>query len=389
MSKIDSRIHLVDSLRGYALMGLFLVHMVEYFELYWYKYFPDPINDVVFAIFGGKAYAIFAFLFGLSFFLMMQRNADRGTDFRSRFVWRLVLLYLIGFFHTLIYGGDILQILAICGFILVPLWNANTKIILALSVVLLLQTPAFGFLYYLNTHPNVDYAKPFFNVFQKSVYDAYANGSFLDVMRENIWNGVKVKWSFSFEYGRLANIIGLGLLGFLAGRVGFFTDRERFQKAYVGGLVLSVVGAIAFFYAKPLLLMVPHTEQAKSILVRTSTNYFNLMLTFFSILAFVLLYGVKPFGSVLKHLAPAGRMTLTLYVLQSCIFVPFFYGFGFNAYASISQAAALSLGVVVWILTLVAARWWFANFRMGPLEWVWRAGTYLSTDVKFRGAAKD
>jgi uncharacterized protein len=387
--KIDSRITLIDALRGYALMGLFLIHMVEYYELYWYRWFSDPINTIVFAIFGGKAYAIFSFLFGFSFYLMMQKHADRGTDFSGRFMWRLLLLYCLGFAHTLIYGGDILQILAVCGFILVPLWRTNTKIILTLAVLLLAQTPALGFIQYLSAHPEFEYKQPIFTAFQKPVYDAYANGSLWDVVRENAWDGMKVKWLFAWEFGRLANIIGLGMLGFLAGRIGFFVEREKFHAYYVAGLVISILMAIVLYYSEPIFTSLPHPVQAGGIIKGMVDNYINLMLTFVSILIFVLAYQFKLGVSVLKHLAPAGRMTLTLYVLQSCIFVPFYYGFGFNAYTFISQAAALMIGLIAWIITLVAARWWFLHFRMGPLEWLWRAGTFMRTDIPFRGAAKE
>ena len=62
-----SRITVVDCLRGFALFGLFIVHMVEYFELFWYAPEWGWVHDTVFFLFGGKAYAIFALLFGLSF----------------------------------------------------------------------------------------------------------------------------------------------------------------------------------------------------------------------------------------------------------------------------------------------------------------------------------
>ena len=51
----------------------------------------------------GKGFGIFSFMFGLSFALQMQR-ADRrlpGTEFRPRFVWRLFILFAIGWLHGL------------------------------------------------------------------------------------------------------------------------------------------------------------------------------------------------------------------------------------------------------------------------------------------------
>jgi uncharacterized protein len=54
------RLELIDSLRGYALMGLFLVHCVELFELHWAHPQPSLAFDLVFALFAGKAFALFA-----------------------------------------------------------------------------------------------------------------------------------------------------------------------------------------------------------------------------------------------------------------------------------------------------------------------------------------
>jgi uncharacterized protein len=69
---IKPRITLFDVLRGYALMGLFLIHMVEYYEVYWRQPTPGWVNTGTFFMFGGKAYAMFALLFGVSFFIIMN-----------------------------------------------------------------------------------------------------------------------------------------------------------------------------------------------------------------------------------------------------------------------------------------------------------------------------
>lgn len=385
--KIETRIVMIDALRGYALMGLFLIHMVEYFELYWYQYQPHLINTVMFSIFGGKAYAIFSLLFGLSFYIILQRQADRGVDFRRRFIWRLTLLFVMGYLHGLIYGGDILQVLAVCGLLLVPLWKANTKLILTLAVLLLAQTPALAFIAYIANNPDFSYQQPLFIALQKPVFEAYAHGTLWQVLSANAWGGQAAKWVFAWESGRLANIVGLSLIGFLAGRLAFFTQRERYQKFYLPGFILSLLLAIAFHYAQALVEQIPHPVQTTGLLRGMITNYKNLMLTFVSILGFVLLYGYSVPQKILAHLAPAGRMSLTLYIGQSLVFVPFFYGFGAAAYSYIGQVYSLLLGILAWLIILILARFWFAHFRMGPLEWCWRAATYLRTDVPFKGAA--
>ena len=41
----------------------------------------------------GRFINIFAFLFGMSFFIQMDRAARKGVDFRQRFIWRMVILF--------------------------------------------------------------------------------------------------------------------------------------------------------------------------------------------------------------------------------------------------------------------------------------------------------
>ena len=57
-------------------------------------------NDAVFwfvqNVLMGRFIKIFAFLFGMSFFIQMDRAAKKGIDFRGRFLWRRVILAAIG-----------------------------------------------------------------------------------------------------------------------------------------------------------------------------------------------------------------------------------------------------------------------------------------------------
>ena len=128
----SARLEMVDALRGYALMGLFLVHMEEYFELYWSNPSPHLTTTITFGLFMGKTFSLLALCFGFSFFIMMDRAAKRGEPFAGRFAWRLILLLLIGFVHGLVYRGDIIVVLALSGFILIPFDQVRDNRILAI-----------------------------------------------------------------------------------------------------------------------------------------------------------------------------------------------------------------------------------------------------------------
>ena len=381
----SDRIILIDALRGYALMGLFLVHMVEYFELYWYS--PptktDPVTTWVFGLFGGKAYAMFALLFGVSFYIILKRNADRGIDFRGRFVWRVSLLFLIGYLHGLIYSGDVLQVLSIAGLLLVPLWFAPNWVLLLISVTLLLQSTTYGFVVWMGMH-DVPYVKPFFMELQKPVYEYYAHGTLPQVLMANAVGGTLGKWSYMLESGRFANIVGLAFLGFWLGKIGLFTNLKRYGKSYPALLVCALLLAIGCLYSDHAFNAIPHPEKMDDTWTGILEMYGNTLFAFVSILTLVILYRYQPVQKVLNFLAAPGRMTLSMYCGQSLMMVPLFYHFGGEGFVWMSQSYALFLGLVLWALQVILANWWIKRFNYGPLEWCWRAATYGTTAIAFR-----
>jgi uncharacterized protein len=70
---------------------------------------------------------------------------------------------------------------------------------------------------------------------------------------------------------------------------------------------------------------------------------------------------------------PIGRMALTCYVSASVVAVAVIALTGLD-----SLGAALALGTGTVAAQSLACRWWLARFRYGPVEWVWRAVTWLS-----------
>lgn len=380
----DNRIHFLDALRGYALMGLFLIHMIEYFELYWRQPAANPelINTILFGIFGGKAYAIFAFLFGISFFIILNNQTKRGVDFRLRFLWRLTILFGMGYLHALVYGGEVLQILALCGLLLIPLWSAPNWLVLVASLFFLLQLPAWGLIAWLN-QSDIDISKPFFSMYQPHVYDVYATGSLWELLAVNSWQGNATKWLFMWESGRLWTICGLSLLGFLLARLAFFSDFKQHQYRFNWGLVIFAILFAIFHFGQEFIAAIPYAEKTARLFFGIFGAYENLTITLFSVCAFLVLYHLGA-DKILRYLAPPGRMTLSIYISQSLIGVFIFYGCGLNAWTYLGQMNSFLIGVVLWMLQIVFAIWWFKHFRYGPLEWLWRSATYTSFNIPFK-----
>ena len=136
-------------------MAIILLHNIEHFNLYnfpeattdFMKALDKGVWDTLFFLFSGKAYAIFALLFGFSFFIQFDNQARKGKDFRLRFFWRLVLLFFIGCFNASFFPGEILVLYSILGIVLIPVCKLSNKVVLAIAVVLMLQPMEWGKFY--------------------------------------------------------------------------------------------------------------------------------------------------------------------------------------------------------------------------------------------------
>ncbi|WP_443749004.1 DUF418 domain-containing protein [Asticcacaulis solisilvae] len=380
----------LDSLRGFALMGLFLVHMPELYELYWAHPAKDPTqllwHNVIFSVFAGKSFALLAMCFGVSFFIIMDRAARRGVDFTGRFIWRLAVLGIMGVLHGLWYRGDVLEVLAVMGVFLLPFYRVKSNtVILTLGVVFLLQpillfqmVSALNGAAWANTAPGY---------WGDKIPDAYLTGhSLIETIRMNWVAGHPFKWLFMYESGRLSQILGLSLIGLVLGRIGFFADPDRFKALRLGGFVvaLAAMGLLLVFKGQ-IAALVPGSKAVFMPRVLADTILSSLAdLSIMFVLAFGFLSLYFSFANrVLNLLAPAGRMTLTLYVLQSIVFVPVFYSYGLGLHATMSQETAVLIGIAAFAVQVVLAHLWFRAFLYGPLEWLWRAATYLTLKVPF------
>ena len=84
--KKSPRIEVVDALRGFAVMAIILVHNLEHFifPVYpdsspgWLNALDQGVFNGIFSLFAGKAYAIFALLFGFTFYIQCENQRRKG-----------------------------------------------------------------------------------------------------------------------------------------------------------------------------------------------------------------------------------------------------------------------------------------------------------------------
>lgn len=380
----DERLELVDVLRGFALMALFLVHMLECYELYWAN--PQPgIADTVFLLFMGKSFSLLALCFGFSFFVLMDRAARRGQDFTARFAWRLAILLVIGFFHSLVYRGDIIQLLAGLGFVLLLAHRVKSnRVLVALAAfcftgpILILQIFA--------ASSGVEWANQPPHFFSDPAMPVYLSGTLGEALRTNLWEGQLPKWWFMLESGRLMQILGLYLVGMVLGRIGFFARTGDYVRARWIAFALAAAVALALHFYRDALTgwfaAQGHGEAAGRWFGLLLGSWFELAgTTLWALVLIALWHG--PLRALVSPFAGVGRLTLTLYIAQSLVFVPIFYGFGLGLYDDWSQATRLWVGIAAIAAQLALAAIWLRRFHYGPVEWGWRVLTYMRRDIPF------
>jgi len=84
-------------------------------------------------------------------------------------------------------------------------------------------------------------------------------------------------------------------------------------------------------------------------------------------------------------LAPYGRMALSNYLMQSLVFALLFHSWGLGLWG-IGRTEQVGIALLLCLLQIGASHWWMARFRYGPLEWAWRALTYLRWPAMRRAA---
>lgn len=383
------RISSIDALRGFSLIGIVLLHCMEHFDLTSYPEYTSElmqkidmwVYDVIRFFVQGKSYAIFSMLFGLSFFIQMDNQADKGIDFSLRFLWRMALLFVLGYVNGLMYMGEFFVVYAVLGCVMVLLWRVPSKILLVLALLLFLQIPEWVSLgkVLVAGAPNErsEMAKYMSSLYVECA-DIFANQGFWDMIKFNLWKGQLAKCLWVVAVARYLQLIGLFIIGLLIGRAGIHRSEESMIKWSRRALPWAL-GIFALFYGASLLLPALGLEgyalrQCRMLL----RNYANLGQMIFYVAGLTLLYyNSRSWRSVLDKLAPVGRMSVTNYMMQSALGVIIFYGFGLNLAMTATFAECAVAGIVICVVQILFSNWWMRRYYYGPVEWLWRTATWM------------
>lgn len=381
-----SRVEFVDALRGYALLGLLMVHSIDGFGTGTARDIPTPWSDAVYFMFESKAFTIFALLFGFGFATIMANQRARGVDFTRRFAWRLTLLFIVGSLHGLLYFGDILQVLALLGLLLLPLDKIRSNLaLLVVAGLCFLQLPLFAQWLAAEGGSALAGQQPYF--MSATFFEIYKTGSLADVVAANAISGLQFKWSVNWSFGRVSEIAGLFALGMVLQRTNSFARiSERRALAVAVAVLAGLVMAFLHFVVEPYVAADPWAEPfliGEFTAFAVLGQWFSLASVAAQIALLALLWN-SPAHKLVELFKLPGRMTLTLYVAHSVIAIPILFGFGLGMWESWSTRDLFFAGLVFYAAQIIFAHWWYARFRYGPLEWTWRAATLTDWNVPMR-----
>lgn len=244
----NSRIEVADALRGLAVAGIILYHSVEHFNLGYADVVTHTLPcdgtmfNVLTVLFSGKMYGIFALLFGLSFFIMRDNQAQKGKDFSARFFWRMVLLLGFGILNLVFYNGDILTFYALLGLLMIPAGYLSTPVLWAVTIFLLAQP--------IEIYSLLSGWKPDLSAlggYYQKMGPALEEGSFWEAAAASLRYGFRCSWLWFLAHGRITQTVVLLWYGFAGFRRSLTHICFFGRMSLTNYLLSSLIGSFLFY----------------------------------------------------------------------------------------------------------------------------------------------
>lgn len=384
-TSLDNRIEVLDIMRGFALLGIFIANMLLFHSPYMYvdpyTWFTSGSDIAAFRwidIFvQGSFYPIFAFLFGYGMNMQYEKALKNNQKFAPMMVRRLTILLCFGLLHALlIWSGDVLFTYATMGFLLILLLRISAKRLGVFALVLYI-VPV-GLLFWMTswivkTDPNA-LIEDFSDIGKiNSTITTFANGSFGDIFLARL-----IEW---LTYGLGSTLLGIFIVlpiimfGAAMSKVKVI---ERAAELKSKLLIVTLIVLPLGIWIKAL----PHLGEPAYDLVQLQDTFGGVLLATGYVGLFLLCSTSSRFRKVLSPIGKVGRMSLTTYITQSIVATLIFYSYGFGLYGKMDVMTGTWIAVGVFVIQVFVAQIWLSKFRMGPLEALWRIGTYGNISTK-------
>jgi uncharacterized membrane protein YeiB len=187
---------------------------------------------------------------------------------------------------------------------------------------------------------------------------------------------------------KIAMPFPLILLGLAAGQYRLFEEMEKKRKKIlIFTIVMFGISLAGWFYQwqyAPDAYLPPAdlTDEQLAVHIEKITTFpligmqISPFVSAFYIGTLVILLQYPLFQMLLSPLREYGRMALTNYLGQTALIL--LIGHAFNLMANINLISSLWICIGIYIFQLLFSKVWLKFFRFGPVEWLWRMGTYWS-----------
>ncbi|KGA96934.1 hypothetical protein BALCAV_0213345 [Alkalihalobacillus alcalophilus ATCC 27647 = CGMCC 1.3604] len=379
---MQPRIQLLDVIRGLCLFGilqanllifqygvfgkdeleLFSPHSVDWFSYYVVKIFIE-----------GSFMPIFAFLFGYGMVIMRERSLSADQKPKRKLLRRFLLLIILGYLHgTFIWEGDILLTYGIAGLLLLMFVGRHSKTLLIWSITLLSLSTLLG--YGANDMSELDISglKEYIGLANVT----YSEGTYSEInqFRNEIipfeYLGIPDEALLLMALLMPLMIAPLFLFGMYAAKKQWFTVPSAERRMYKKGLFLIPVALLA----KSLYFIFPEVHW----LGMFSLLGANLLALGYIFLIAFLYEKTAHASSLFQGAASVGKLSLTNYLIQSIVCTLIFYGYGLGLYGKLGVTLGLLLGIGLFLLQMLASRYYLKKWKYGPFEYLLRTFTYWS-----------
>ena len=363
-----------DVLRGFALLGILVVN-IQFMALssdqgargeWTHGLVNGGATWIIAAIFAGKFYLLFSFLFGYSSsYIIKNDKANRG-----RWIKRCFALMAFGAIHfTFLWHGDIIFVYGLFGLLLlafmfrtdrvIKIW---TRVIYSLSAILITLAAVSLLIVelYFPEQMNNEYIEP-------RLDEVLRNGTFIEAISPRIELWIFGLLTGIFLQGGLA--FAAFLLGMRLARSNFLAaNHDKVQNARMIKFGLLIGLPIQVFAAS---LLVRNEQTAEpSEAVYLSTLFLGFLTAPLLSMAYVgiirKLVIAKP--QAVSWMASAGKMSLTNYISQSVLTSIIFGAWGFGLFQELQIWAVLLLAISIWLTLTYFSALWLKRFNQGPLE---------------------
>lgn len=410
----SERILALDVTRGLAVLGILLMNVIGMglpFAAYAnpaYAGAPSQPDYLAWFItntfFEGSMRTLFSMLFGAGFLVILQRLEAKGYGLGGAKIYlrRTCLLIALGLFNALVlvWGGDILFTYGICGAFLLVFYQSKIRGLVVWSLIFMAAMTLFnlgGMDHFSAEHKKYEAAVALQKSGQKlspeqsKVLESYPEEvSFWTPTEKDLKETVEKHkdWAslssanLDSNYGEPLNfflmfyvfdaLFGM-LLGMIAFRIGLLQGAWSLPAIlWLTGLSLAAALPIRLWQT---LTLVQGGYSIESFFLTQLTYHLGRAPLALFWLGVALLIARLPWLAWIRFtLARVGRMALTNYLLHSALAAGFFIGL--HQFNRLGRAELYLFVAAAWAMNIVLSLLWLQFFRMGPLEWLWRAGSY-------------